>query len=144
MKQIIIALLVALTATGAYAQKTSELRYNYVMKNLKLDKATATKAGPVIKSFIKEMKDAGDIYDDVKDKYKSDIKNGTLTNKQAASLNQAKVESATKEAAVKSTYYTKFKQVMSEKQTFLCFRLCADKKSKFVESKKSNSEEDED
>lgn len=136
MKHTIITLLFGLFALSTFAQKTSELRYDYVIKNLKLDKATEAKAGPVIKAFIKEMKEAGDIYDDVKSKHKAAIKNGTLTNNQAAALNKAKLDSDAKETAVRKAYYAKFKAVMSEKQTFLCYRLCADKKSKFMPNSK--------
>ncbi|MCF0188419.1 MAG: hypothetical protein HUK04_02865 [Bacteroidaceae bacterium] len=145
MRTIITTVLLVFTL-AATAQTTSELRYKYVEKHLGLDKPTFDKLAPTLKAYIKAMKEAGDIYDDVKDEYKSQIKGNKLSDKQAAKLNAAKLKSEAKELEVKNAYYTKFQTVIAERYIFKLFKLASDKKSKFESSdkKKKKADDDED
>ena len=105
---------------------------------------TLKKLAPTIKGYIKEMKEAGDIYDDVKDEFKDNIKKGKLSEKQAAKLNQSKINSETKELQVRNKYYAKFKALTNELVIYRIFKLANDKKSKFMPAKKKSSDDDED
>ena len=108
------------------AQSKVEKRYAYTLKNLKLDKATETKFAPILKAYLKEKKEAGDIYDDVKDKYKSAVQAGTITDKQATLLLDAKV----KELEVRKKYTDEFKKVLKPKKVYYALDLANEKISK--------------
>lgn len=142
MRHFILLFLLAFSI-AAQAQTTSELRFKYVERNLGLDKPTFDKLAPTLKAYIKAMKQAGDIYDDVKDEYKNAIKANKVTDRQAAALNKAKLDSETKELEVKKLYYTKFKAVVAERYVYRIFKLAGDKKSKFVPKKTSKDDDDE-
>ncbi|MBO4802328.1 MAG: hypothetical protein J5545_10790 [Bacteroidaceae bacterium] len=133
-KTLLFLLLTAIfmvAATGtAQAQTKLEKRYTYTLKNLKLDKATAEKFGPVLKAYLTDKKEAEDIYDDVKDKYKAAEKAGTLTDAQATELLNAKFESAEKELAVKKKYLAEFRKILKPKKVYYAFDLASDKMSK--------------
>ena len=92
--------------------------------------ATAEKFGPVLKSYLTDKKEAEDIYDDVKDKYKAAEKAGTLTDAQATELLNAKFESAEKELAVKKKYLAEFRKILKPKKVYYAFDLASDKMSK--------------
>ena len=76
-------LLSCIAFSPVMSQTNQELRYQYVMKNLKLDKTTSAKFGPVLKNYLQELKQAKSAYSKLKDKYKDMEKAGTLTNGQA-------------------------------------------------------------
>ena len=121
----------ALTATTSVFAKTKlEKRYEYTLRNLKLDKATEAKFGPVLKAYLTERKAANDIYDDVKDKYKAAEKAGTITDAQAKQLMDAKLESETKELAAMKKYYPEFAKILKMKKVWYAFEYANEKMSK--------------
>ncbi len=134
MKRLpILAALLALCLLGTttvFAQSKLEKRYEYTLKNLRLDKATEAKFAPVLRAYLTEKKEAGDIYDDVKKKYKAAEKAGTLTDAQATQLLNAKMESDEKELEVKKKYLPEFKKVLKPKKVYYAFDLANDKMSK--------------
>lgn len=142
IKLTALCLLLSVT-TFSQAQTTSELRFKYVERNLGMDKPAFDKLSSTLKAYIKAMKEAGDIYDDVRDDYKTQIKNGKLTDKQAAELNKAKLASDAKQLEVKRTFYTKFKALTTERYIYKIFKLASDKKSKFVPTKKKSDDDDD-
>ncbi|MCR4994484.1 MAG: hypothetical protein K6A32_03770 [Bacteroidales bacterium] len=134
MKKIIFAMLTAIlmfgVTTTASAQSKVEKRYAYTMKNLKLDKATEAKFSPVLMAFLKENKEAGDIYDDVKDKYRAAAKAGTLTDGQASQLLDAKLASEEKQLAVRKKYTAEFKKYLKPKKVYYAIDFATEKISK--------------
>ena len=140
MKHIALIALTALFLLGGFictasAGEKLEKRYEYTMRHLKLDKATAAKFGPVLHKYLEERKEASDKYDDLKDEYKSAIKAGTLTDAQGTELMEAKLEAETRELAVKKKYYPEFKKYLKGNKVYLAFDLANDKMSK-IEGKK--------
>lgn len=141
---LICALALAFATTQPLAaQSNQELRYQYVMKNLKLDKTASAKFGPVLKNYLKELKEAKSGYSKLKDKYKDMEKAGTLTNGQAEQLLNAKFDAETKELAVKKKYYTEFKNVLPLKKVYYAFDLANDKKSKVRGNQSSKTDDEE-
>jgi len=134
MKKFILSLLAAVTlltaATPVCAQSKLEKRYAYTLRNLKLDKATEAKFGPVLKAYLTDKKAAEKKYDDLKDKYKSAEKAGTLTDAQATQLLDAKFECAAKELEVKKKYHTEFLKILKPKKAYYAFDYANDKMSK--------------
>lgn len=114
----------------AMAQSNLELRHQYIVKNLKLNKEQTGKFSPVCKNYLEELKVAKSEYSKLKDKYKDAEKNGTLTNGQAEQLLNAKFEADAKELAVRKKYYEEFKKVIPLKKVYYAFDLANDKKSK--------------
>ncbi|MBP5770516.1 MAG: hypothetical protein J6W75_04050 [Bacteroidaceae bacterium] len=133
MKKIIVMFtgILLLTFVGnAFAATKLEKRYAYTLKNLKLDKATEAKFGPVLKAYLTEKKEAEKKYEDLKDKYKSAEKSGTLSDAQATQLMEAKLECAEKELVVKKKYFVEFKKVLKPKKVYYAFDYANDKMSK--------------
>ena len=114
----------------AFAQSKLEKRYAYTLKNLHLDKKTEAQFAPILKAYLTEKKAAGDIYDDVKKKYKAAEKAGTLTDAQATQLLNAKIESEQKELNVRKKYIPEFQKVLKPKKVYYAFDLAGDKMSK--------------
>lgn len=141
-KWILVASLFFATS-AIQAQSTSQLRVKYIEKNIGISATELSKLSPTIKAFVKDIKVAGDIYDNVKSKYKSNLQNNTLNDKQAAELNTAKLASESKICSIKSAYYPKFQKLTSEKVIFKIYKLVSDKKSKFIPGKKKNTEDNE-
>lgn len=125
-----IALLACLYTNHVMAQTNRELRHQYVMKNLKLDKKTATQFAPLLKQYLDELKVAKSAYDDLKDKYKEMEKAGVITNGQAEQLLNAKFECDAKELVVKKKFYAEWRKVLPLKKVYYAFDLANDKKSK--------------
>lgn len=132
---IIFCALLGLFTTSSTAQTKREIRVAYVLEHLSLDKATAAKFKPVLNAYLKEMKDAKDIYDDVKDKYKEQEKSGKLTDSQANQLLKAKLESDTKELAIRKKYQPKFVTILKGAKAYYAFDLANDKMSKITGEK---------
>lgn len=135
MKRLITLLLVAAfalsAATTSVSAKTKlEKRYEYTLKNLKLDKQTEAQFAPLLKAFLTEKKAANDPYDDLKDKYKAAEKAGTITDAQAKQLLDAKFTAESKELAIKKKYYAEFAKVLKMKKVWYAFDLANDKMSK--------------
>ncbi|MBR6432788.1 MAG: hypothetical protein IKS70_00085 [Bacteroides sp.] len=130
---IFAVLLTAVLLVGspqAFAQSKLEKRYAYTLKNLHLDKKTEAQFAPILKAYLTEKKAAGDIYDDVKKKYKAAEKAGTLTDAQATQLLNAKIESEQKELNVRKKYIPEFQKVLKPKKVYYAFDLAGDKMSK--------------
>ena len=144
MKHLLIALTTLLllgNVMPAQAGSKLEKRYAYTLRNLKLDKATEAKFGPVFKAYLTEKKAAGKKYDDLKDKYKAAEKAGTLTDAQATQLLDAKFECEAAETAVKTKYYTEFRKILKPKKVYYAFDYSNDKMSK-IEGTKADKNDD--
>lgn len=126
-------------AVTSYGQSNTELRANYVVKELKLSKANAAKFKPTCLAYLKELKVAKSAYSTLKDKCKSAIKNGTLTNAQATLLIKNHIESDRKELVVKQKYYPLFCRVLSPKQAYYAFDYANDSMKK-IKGQKSNKD----
>lgn len=148
MKKILLATIlfavtfVASTQVSYAAPTKQQKRVAYTIKNLKLDASTTRTLQPMLMQYLTDLKAAQKPYDDLKEKYKTDIKNGTLTDKAANALLEAKWKSAKDEIAVKESYEKKFRTLLSAKKVFICFDLLNDKMSK-IEGKASGSQDDE-
>jgi len=147
MKKLIMTFLIALLPvvgiTNASAQTKEQIKSSYVLKNLRLDKNTASKFKPLFLNYLKEMKEAKDVYDNVKDKYKASIKKGTLSDSQADQLLNAHWNSDAREVAVKKKYTTIFTSCIGAKRTFLAFDYASDSMKKMKGETKKSSEDDE-
>ena len=139
----LIALLPVVGITNASAQTKEQIKSSYVLKNLRLDKNTASKFKPLFLNYLKEMKEAKDVYDNVKDKYKASIKKGTLSDSQADQLLNAHWNSDAREVAVKKKYTTIFTSCIGAKRTFLAFDYASDSMKKMKGETKKSSEDDE-
>ena len=128
-------------STMALAGKNADMRVAYVLKNLGIKRDLQVKLKPILDSYMADKKAANKTYDNLKDKLKPSIEAGTITDKQAQALLDAKWVAAEKELAVKKEYEKKFKTVLSAKKTYLCFDLLNDKKSK-VRGEKSADNDD--
>lgn len=125
---------VSLSTATCVAQQPSkrEIRCNYALKNLSLTKDQQAKVKPVIMAYLKAMHDATDTYDDLKDKYKAEIKAGRLSDAAANQLFAAKWVADAAELKVKKTYAPKFKAIIGAKNTWYCMDLLNDKMSKIL------------
>jgi len=133
MKKITILLLSAVllsVSTVTFAASKLEKRHAYTLKNLKLDKKTEAAFSPILMQYLKDKKEAGKKYDDLKDKYKAAEKAGTLTDNQATQLLEAKFECDAAELEVKKRYYPEFLKVLKPKKVYYAFDLSNDKMSK--------------
>ena len=139
MKKIIFVLVAifVIGTTQSFAQSKLEKRYSYTLKNLHLDKKTEAQFAPILKAYLTEKKAAGDIYDDVKDKYKAAEKAGTLTDAQATQLLNAKIQSEQKELDVRKKYLPEFQKVLKPKKVYYAFDFANDKMSK-IDGKESD------
>ena len=127
---VLLAAFLLVGSPQAFAQSKLEKRYAYTLKNLHLDKKTEAQFAPILKAYLTEKKAAGDIYDDVKKKYKAAEKAGTLTDAQATQLLNAKIESEQKELNVRKKYIPEFQKVLKPKKVYYAFDLAGDKMSK--------------
>ena len=133
MKKILFLLLTAFLlsiTTTTFAGAKMDKRHAYTLKNLKLDKKTQAQFSPILMQYLQDKKEANKKYDDLKDKYKSAEKAGTLTDSQATQLLDAKFECAAKELEVKKHYYAEFLKVLKPKKVYYAFDLANDKMSK--------------
>ena len=117
-------------ASPAFAQSKLEKRYAYTLRNLHLDKKTEAQFAPVLKAYLTEKKAAGDIYDDVKKKYKAAEKAGTLTDAQATQMLNAKDKSEQQELEVRKKYIPDFQKYLKPKKVYYAFDFANDKMSK--------------
>jgi len=139
----LIALLPVIGVLDASAENKEQIKSGYVLKNLRLDKTTEAKFKPLFLNYLKEMKEAKDVYDNVKDKYKAAIKKGNLTDNQAAQLLNAHWNSDAREIAIKKKYTTIFTPCIGVKRTFLAFDYASDSMKKMKGGTKKSSEDDE-
>lgn len=137
---MVLALMMAIPMQAALSKK-EVARVNYVLKNLGVNKELQTKLKPMLEAYLQDVDKASATYDARKDKLKSSIKAGTLTNEEANELLRLKWEAAAREVNVKKSYEAKFKTVLTPKKTWRCFDLLNDKQSK-VEGKQKVKEEE--
>jgi hypothetical protein len=134
-----VLLFFLLLSVPSFGTNNTELRANYVIKELKLNKAMAAKFRPTCLAYLKELKVAKATYSSLKDKYKSAIKNGTLSNGQATALMKYHLDSDRKELTVKQKYYPLFCRILSAKQAYYAFGLANDSMKK-VKGQKSQKD----
>lgn len=135
---LLLAFGIALSNIGtAQAGRKSEMRVKYVLENIGVKRDVQAQLKPLLVSYLADKKAANKAYDDMKDKLKASIDNGTLTEKQAQQLLTLKWQADEKELAVKRQYETKFKTVLSAKKTYACFSLLNDSKSKMLGKEKN-------
>ncbi len=146
MRKIFIALLLMLCpfASLCHAQTNRDARVAYVLKNLGINADTQKKLKPLLQAYLADKKTAGAEYAAQKDKMKSAIKNGTLTNDQATKLLTLKWNAEAKETAVKRKYTEQFQTVLSAKKTYKCFTLLNDSKDKVMGKTKGKTNDDDD
>ena len=135
MRKIITIITLALIMAAvpyeaAQAGSKTDKRVAYTLRNMKLDAKTQAAFEPLLRQYLKEKKEATKEYDDLKDKYKSAKKAGTLTDKQAAQLLDAKMVADSAELQVKKKWRTEFAKVLRAKQIFYAFDYSGDKMSK--------------
>ena len=130
---VLALLMLSGNAATMLAGSKQDMRYEYTMRHLRLDKATAAKFGPVLRQYIEERNAADDKYEALKDKHKAAIKAGTITDAQGIALMEAKLEAETAELAAKKKYYPEFKKVLKGSKIFRAFDLANDKMSKIEE-----------
>ena len=126
----VITILAAFPCHCAMAGTKMDKRIDYTLRNMKLDKQTQTSFEPMLRQYLTEKKEATKAYEDLKDKYKSAKKAGTLTDKQATQLLNAKLAADAAEIKVKIKWRTEFAKVLSPKQIFYAFDYSGDKMSK--------------
>lgn len=149
MKKICLSVIMVLVlslccATSTTAAPTKQQkRVAYTLKNLKVDAATSKVLQPLLMAYLTELKAAQKPYEDLKDKYKTDIEKGILTDKVATTLLTAKWAAAKAELSVKQKYQAKFMEHISAKKTWYCFDLLNDKMSKIEGNKGSKGSDDE-
>lgn len=127
---LLLAALLLVGTASVFAQSKLEKRYAYTLKNLHLDKKTEAQFAPVLKAYLTEKKAAGDIYDDLKKKYKAAEKAGTLTDAQATQLLNAKLTSEQKELVVRKKYISEFLKILKPKKVYYALDYANDKLSK--------------
>ena len=137
--------LLCMSATMASATSKEEMKCNYVVKNLHLKKEKAAAFRTVCLEYIKEHKAANDAYDNLKDKLKSKMKNGSLTESEANQLLNAHWNADAAEVTVRRKYTETFKRLIGAKKTLEAFDYVNDsmKKVKGENKKKDKDDDDE-
>lgn len=113
------------SAVAQSAKQTAQ--YNYVMRNLKLDKAQKDKFGPVLLRYYSEIASVKKSHSALKDKHQSAIDNGKLTDAQCDMLFNSKHKQEMDELQVRKKYYEEFKKVLTVQQAYKAIRLSNDK-----------------
>lgn len=129
---------------SAQATSKAQKRIAYTVKNLKLNDAQRKAVTPILTAYLTDVKVAKKKYSDLKDKYKTNIDKGTLTDKMAQALLEAKFEFDGKEAAIKKSYLPKLASAIPYKKVYYCFDLINDKMSKVEGRKSKGNDDDED
>lgn|SRR5574344_1232675 len=141
---LLVALSLFVAAGSSYAQDKEQIKCKYVVKKLKLDKARAAKFSPICLNYFKELAAAKSQYKALKDKMKSSIKSGKLSDAQADQLMDAHWASDARETAVKKKYAEIFKQSIGAKMAFEAFDYASDSMKKMSGGSKKKSSDDDD
>ena len=120
----------------------TEKRIAYTIKNLRLNEAQRKSVTPILHSYLSEIKQAKKPYSDLKDKYKTAIEKGTLTDSQAEQLLKAKFAYNIKEAGIRQKYMPKLATAIPYKKVYYCFDYINDKMSKIEGRKSTHDDED--
>ncbi len=139
---LVLMLTISLCAVAQNNSKAQK-RIAYTVKNLKLNDTQKKAIVPILTSYLTDIKAAKKTYSELKDKYKKDVDKGTLTDKAAQALLEAKFDFDAKETAIKKQYLPKFASAIPYKKVYQCYDLINDKMSK-VEGRKSKSNDDDD
>ena len=133
LKTCIAALLLsAVTQTTTAQSKKDNWRYRHVVKELKIGKQLEKKFSPVFYAYLKEWHTAKDIYDNLKDKYRTQIDKRQLTPEQAQELLESHWKSEEQEVKVKRKYTQLFGQVVKKPYVYYIFKLANDKVPKNI------------
>jgi predicted neutral ceramidase superfamily lipid hydrolase len=151
-KTLGVLLLATFTVLPAVAQKSDkniELKTNYVIRELKLNKTKAAQFKPLCIAYLKDMRTAKSAYSTLKDDLKKAIKAKTITEAQAEKLIAAHNTADEKEVQIKKKHAPLFRKVLSAKETYYAFDYAGDSMKKVNEkmgtaSKKNKDEEDDD
>lgn len=126
---ILTVFLIVITFCSAQTDKDKE-RFDYVSKQLALSKETKAKLRPLFYAYRKDLKNAKNIYDELKEKNITAIKKKKITTGQANALNNARWTSDQKVAEVKKQYCQKFGTILTPQQVYYLFSYANDSKSK--------------
>lgn len=144
MNRFILTLTLTCAMTSAFAasqkKSKSELKADYVVAGLKLDKTKQAKLKPLVLQYFKDVKSAKTAEGTLKKKYKDAIKKNQLTDAQADELLKARWTEDAKLASVHEGYTVKFKQVISAKQVYRLFKLAKESSKKIVSSDKDSED----
>ena len=102
-------------------------RCRHVVRGLKMSKALEEKFTPVFYAYLKELHEAKDIYDDVKDRYRNAIDKRQLTPTQAQELLDSHWKSDEQEVKVRKKYTLLFSQIVKKPYVYYIFQLANDK-----------------
>ena len=102
-------------------------RCQHVVKGIKMSSDLQTRFNPVFYAYLKEMHQAGDIYDNLKEKYQTQIDKRQLTNEQAQQLMDAHWTSDAKQVQIKQKYTDLFCKIIKAPYVYEVFRLANDK-----------------
>ncbi len=146
---LLLATVMVLPAVAQKSDKNIELKTNYVIRELKLNKTKAAQFKPLCIAYLKDMRTAKSAYSALKDDLKKAIKSKSITEAQAEKLIAAHNASDEKEVQVKKKHAPLFRKVLSAKETYYAFDYAGDSMKKVNEkmgttSKKSKDEEDDD
>src|SRR5574344_1540361 len=97
-------------------------RCQHVVKGLKLSKELSAKFSPVFYAYLKELHQAGDVYDNLKDKYKTQINKRQLSVEQAQQLLNAHWDSDEKQVQVRQKYTQLFGKILKMNYVFYTFK----------------------
>ncbi|MDD4759527.1 MAG: hypothetical protein WCR53_00760 [Bacteroidaceae bacterium] len=130
-KTAFVVILFLSLSSVAFAQSTKDRwRCQHVVKGLKLDKELSAKFSPVFYAYLKDLHQAGDLYDNMKDKYKTQIDKHQLTLEQAQQLLDAHWNSDAKQVQVKQKYTQLFSKIIKLPYVYYAFKLSNDKAPK--------------
>ncbi|MCR5533878.1 MAG: hypothetical protein K6F47_01695 [Bacteroidaceae bacterium] len=131
MKQIlvtaILSIAMAMPAQHVYAGEKDDAHVSYVLKNMKLSKADATKVKPLLYAYYKEMSNAKASHKALKEKYSKAEDAGKLTTAQCDELFESKQKQEMAQLAVKKSYYAKMKTVLPAAKAYKLMKLTNDK-----------------
>ena len=149
MKLLICLFFSTMLATNLSAANPTKAQKKiaYTIKGLKLNDTQKKSMQALLASYLDEIHKAKAKYSALKDKYKSAIDNGTITDKAAKAILDAKFEYEQAEVRIKLKYLPKFSEVIPTKKVLYCYSLINDKMSKIEgknSSSKSKSNDDDD
>jgi len=131
LEKVFVAILFISLSNVSFAQSTKDRwRCQHVVKGLKMSKELSEKFSPLFYAYLKELRQAGDLYDNMKDKYKAEIDKRQLTVEQAQQLLDAHWDSDAKQVQVRQKYTQLFSKVIKLPYVYYTFKLSNDKAQK--------------
>lgn len=111
----------------AEISEKQQSRITYVLKNLKLDKATQGKLKPVLVKYYEEVSASKKENKALKDKLSAAEDAGKLTATQCDQLFDSKQAQETAELAIRKKYYAQFKTILTPQKAYQAIKLANDK-----------------